>query len=104
MRLGGVAGETWAGTPCRRHMDRCVEVVARFGDTVIDVAHVSAHESYRIGTAPNVELAIAGLGCFPIVDAGLVRRPVGVQARGMTGMKQRLGPDARRELPFGRVL
>jgi hypothetical protein len=57
-----------------------VEVVARFAGTIIDVAHVSPTETYRIGTAPGCALAVPGLTCFPLVDAGKLRCPLGVPA------------------------
>jgi hypothetical protein len=62
-------------------MDRdVVEVVARFGATIIAVAHVGPNETYRIGTAPSANLAVPGLTSFPLVDGGTIRRPHGVHA------------------------
>ena len=58
-----------------------VEVVARFGGTIIDLAHVGPADTYRIGTAPGVDLVIPGLVCFPLVDGNTVRCPVGLSAR-----------------------
>ncbi len=58
-----------------------VEVVARFGATIVDLAHVGPTGTYRIGTAPGVDLAIPGLTCFPLVDGNTVRCPVGVPMR-----------------------
>ena len=58
-----------------------VEVISRFGDTVLDIAHVDATETYRIGTARDVDVAVPGLTSFPLVDRGIVRLPVGVPTR-----------------------
>lgn len=58
-----------------------VEVVARFAGTIIDLAHLGPDESYRIGTAPGNDLAVPGLTCFPLVDRGVVRCPIGMQVR-----------------------
>ena len=63
-----------------------VEVIARFGDTILDVRHLGDAGSYRIGSAPGVDLAVPGHTSFPIVDGRVVRFPVGVRAveRGAT--------------------
>jgi hypothetical protein len=62
-------------------MDRdVVEVVARFGATILDIAHVGPTEQYRIGTAPGTNLAVPGLTCFPLVDGGTIRKPHGIPA------------------------
>jgi len=58
-----------------------VEVVVRFGDTILDVAYVRPSETYRIGTLPGVELAVPGHTSFPLVSGGTIRCPVGVPAR-----------------------
>lgn len=58
-----------------------VEVVARFGGTIVDFAHVGPTGTYRIGTAPGVDLPIPGLTCFPLVDGNTVRCPVGLPVR-----------------------
>ena len=55
-----------------------VEVVARFGDTILEVVQVSPTEQFRIGTAPDVDLAVPGQTSFPLVDCGNVRCPIGV--------------------------
>jgi hypothetical protein len=57
-----------------------VEVVACFGDTIVDVAHIGPTGAYHIGTAPGVDLEVAGLTRFPLVDGRVVRCPVGMQA------------------------
>lgn len=57
-----------------------VEVLARFGDTIVDVAHVGAADAYRIGTAPGVNLAVPGLTRFPIVEGRTIRCPAGMRA------------------------
>jgi hypothetical protein len=62
-------------------MDRdVVEVVARFGATILDVAHVGPTDTYRIGTAATANLTVPGLTCFPLVDRGTIRRPHGIAA------------------------
>ena len=63
-----------------------VEVVAHFGDTVVAIAHLGPRDSYRIGHAPDVDLAIAGHTSFPLVDRGTLRLPLGapVEQRGST--------------------
>jgi hypothetical protein len=55
-----------------------VEVVVRFGDTILDVVYVRPHQTYRIGTAPGLELALPGHTSFPLVAGGRIRCPVGV--------------------------
>jgi hypothetical protein len=55
-----------------------VEVVVRLGETVLDSTHVAAKSRYRIGTARGCELAVGGLTCFPLVDGGTIRTPVGM--------------------------
>lgn len=57
-----------------------VEVVARFGGTIIDVAHVGPTDVYRIGTAPGTNLTVPGLTSFPLVDGAKIRHPHGVVA------------------------
>jgi hypothetical protein len=58
-----------------------VEVVVRFGDTILDVTYVRPHQTFRIGTAPGLELALPGLTSFPLVVDGAIRCPVGVPVR-----------------------
>lgn len=62
-----------------------VEVVARFGGTIIGVTHVGPTGTYRIGTAPGIELAVPGLTCFPLVAGRIVRCPVGMHAEERDG-------------------
>ncbi len=57
-----------------------VEVVVRFGDSVVDIAHVPPDAEYRIGTSPGVDLAVEGHTSFPLVAAGRIRCPLGVPA------------------------
>ena len=54
-----------------------VEVAVRFGDTLLDVAHVDATGAFRIGTAPDVDLAVLGYTSFPLVAHGKLRIPTG---------------------------
>lgn len=65
-----------------------VEVVARFGETVLDIAHLGASDTYRIGTAPGCELSVPGLTCFPLVAGGTVHCPVGIAASTMGAMTE----------------
>jgi hypothetical protein len=58
-----------------------VEVVVRFGDTILDVAYVRPHQTFRVGTAPGLELALPGHTSFPLVADGAIRCPVGVPVR-----------------------
>lgn len=58
-----------------------IEVLVRLGDTILDVAHVGPDETYRIGTAPGVDLAVEGHTSFPLVAGGNLCIPVGVVAR-----------------------
>lgn len=58
-----------------------VEVVVRFGDSVVDIAHVPPEAEYRIGTSPGVDLAVEGHTSFPLVAAGRIRCPLGVPVR-----------------------
>jgi hypothetical protein len=72
-----------------------VEVVARFGGTILDVTHVGPTETYRIGTAPGTSCAVPGLTCFPLVDRGTIRRPLGVDTVERDGwMELRVGEVA----------
>ena len=58
-----------------------VEVTVRFAGTLIDVVVVEPGGTYRLGSAPGVDLAIPGLLSFPLVDsAGLIRIPAGITA------------------------
>lgn len=63
-----------------------VEVIARWGETIVDVAHVGPRERYGIGTSPEAQLAVPGFGYFPVVDRGVVRTPATMEriARGAT--------------------
>ncbi|HEY5925946.1 MAG TPA: hypothetical protein VIV11_29865 [Kofleriaceae bacterium] len=57
-----------------------VEVVARFGGTILDVRHVGPTDTYLIGTAQGTHLSVPGLTCFPLVARGSVRLPLGLPA------------------------
>jgi len=63
-----------------------VEVVTRFGGTLLDVAYVERSDVFRIGTAPDADLAVPGYSSFPLVAQGNVRVPGGIDAaiRGAT--------------------
>ena len=58
-----------------------VELVARIGDTVLEVVHLPPGARFRIGSGPDVDLAVGSLGSFPVIDGGVVRVPAGVVAR-----------------------
>jgi hypothetical protein len=65
------------------------EIAVRFGDTTFDVRDV-ATGTFRIGTAPDVDLALDGLTSFPLVDwiateRCMLRIPAGVVARQADG-------------------
>ncbi len=58
-----------------------VEVTVRFAGTLIDAIVVEPGRSYRLGSAPGVDVPIPGLLSFPLVDsAGLIRIPAGLVA------------------------
>jgi hypothetical protein len=63
-----------------------VEVVARFGSTILDVAHLEPSDTYRIGSAPGTRLAVPGVTSFPLVTGGSVRCPVGMRASDEDGI------------------
>ncbi len=58
-------------------MDRCVEVVAKFGDTLIDVRLLPSGGGYRIGCAPGVDLPATVATDFPLVTGTTVNVPIG---------------------------
>ncbi len=89
-----------------------VEVTARFAGTLLVSAVVPARGEFRIGTAPEVELAVCGFTCFPLVGRdGLIRIPAGVTATRIVGGARyampetaaRLGVGDRIELALGHV-
>lgn len=89
-----------------------VEVTARFAGTRLVSAVVHASGEFRIGTAPEVELAVCGFTSFPLVGKdGLIRIPAGVTATRVVGgvrhampeTAARLGVGDRIELALGRV-
>src|SRR3569832_445721 len=61
---------------------RVAQVTASIGETVVDHVHISPGERYAIGSAPAVQLAIAGLDAVPLVASEprgfVVRRPIGL--------------------------
>jgi hypothetical protein len=61
-------------------MAMVVELVVRLGETILDVAHVPAERTYRIGTAPDCDFAVPGFTSYPLVDGGRVRCPTGIVA------------------------
>lgn len=65
-----------------------VEVVARFGDTILDVAHIGPTETYRIGTASDTQLAVRGITSFPLVDGNVVCCPLGMEASERGGVTE----------------
>jgi hypothetical protein len=58
------------------------QITARFGDSLVETVEIDRDGSYRIGTAPDVDLAVAQIGSFPIVTGDatgfIVRTPVGM--------------------------
>lgn len=72
-----------------------VELVVRFAGTLLAVTRVRPNERYLIGTARHVDLPLAGMTAFPLVDRGLVVRvPAGIDAK---------YDGERTELAFGLV-
>lgn len=58
-----------------------VEVTVRFAGTLLEVVVVGPGRSFRLGTAPGVDVAVTGLLSFPLVDtSGHVRIPAGLTA------------------------
>ncbi|MEO8843809.1 MAG: hypothetical protein ABI591_06800 [Kofleriaceae bacterium] len=58
------------------------QITARFSDSLLEVVELEHAGSYRIGAAPDVDLAVANIGSFPIVTGDatgfVVRTPVGM--------------------------
>jgi hypothetical protein len=88
------------------------QVTARFADTLLMAVRVEPGHELRIGTAPDVDLAVPGLGRFPLVGAdGLILIPAGAAATyvcngtrvPVADRSVRLGPGARLELVLGLV-
>ncbi|HLL25091.1 MAG TPA: hypothetical protein VK427_23310 [Kofleriaceae bacterium] len=77
-----------------------VEVTVRFGGNLIAVTRLAPGERFTIGTAPGVDLAVAGPTTFPLVDGFVVRLPVGVRASRAGG---ELAPGERIEVTLGLV-
>jgi hypothetical protein len=94
-----------------------VVVVARFASTLLEVARIDHGDTYRVGSAPDVDLPldVSPLTTFPLVgstaDGFVVRCPVGVPATcvardGQVSVAERelrLEPGMRVELTLGRV-
>jgi len=57
-----------------------VEVAARIGDSTIALVHLEGDQSFVIGSEPGCDLAVTGIGRFPLVAGDLVRIPAGVRA------------------------
>ncbi|MDB4963676.1 MAG: domain containing protein [Myxococcales bacterium] len=57
-----------------------VEVVARLGSTTLSIRYLGVGETYRIGTAPGLDLALRVATSFPLVERGVVRIPAGATA------------------------
>src|SRR5687768_9523871 len=55
-----------------------LELIVRLGDSVLDVRHLRRDDQFRIGTGPNVDLAVPGHTSFPLVDRAKIRVPIGV--------------------------
>lgn len=88
-----------------------VEVVARLGSSVVALTHLRDGATYRIGTAPGVDLAVPIATTFPLVERGVVRIPSGIQAivregsrsYAATALELWLGTGMRVELTIGLV-
>jgi len=64
-----------------------IEVTVRFAGTLLEVVVVGPGRSFRLGTAPGVDIAVTGLISFPLVDStGLIRIPAGLTARRQDGV------------------
>ena len=58
-----------------------VEVTVRFAGTLLEAVVIVPGRSFRLGSAPGVDVAVPGLISFPLVDSGgLVRIPAGLTA------------------------
>ena len=79
------------------------QITARFGDSLVEIVEIERHGSYRIGTAPGVDLAVAKIGSFPIVTGDatgfVVRTPVGTGE----ATDVRLAADQPVTLRFGMI-
>jgi hypothetical protein len=79
------------------------QITARFGDSLIEVVEIERDGSYRIGTAPDVDLAVANIGSFPIITGDVrgfrVRTPVGMGE----ASDVRLAADQPVTLRFGMI-
>lgn len=87
-----------------------IEVAVWFAGTLLEVVVVAPGRTFRLGTAPGVEVAVTGLFSFPLVDAaGLIRLPAGISARrndgGLlaAGAPIALASDATLALAIGRL-
>jgi hypothetical protein len=81
---------------------KIVEVVARIGDSTITQVHLEPDGRFVIGSEPGCDLAVPGIGRFPLVDGDLVRIPAGVRAN--VDGAVRLGDDTVEvELGLARV-
>jgi hypothetical protein len=85
------------------------EIAIRIGETMIDRAWVAAGEQFWIGEMPGTQLAVAGLGAFPLVtgtsDGFVLRVPVGtvlvLDGRTCGDRELRLDRDRIAVLAFG---
>jgi hypothetical protein len=79
------------------------QITARFGDSLVEIVEIERDGSYRIGTAPGVDLAVAKIGSFPIVTGDatgfVVRTPVGMG----DATDVRLAADQPVTLRFGMI-
>ena len=79
------------------------QITARFGDSLVETVEIDRDGSYRIGTAPDVDLAVAKIGSFPIVTGDatgfIVRTPVGMGE----ATAVRLAADQPVTLRFGMI-
>jgi len=77
------------------------QVEIRLGETTLDRAYIAAGERFWIGSLPGAQLAVAGIGLFPLVtgtsDGFTIRAPVGtalaIDGRASTAEELRLERD-----------
>ena len=85
------------------------EITIRVGETMLDRACVAAGEQFCIGELPGVQLAVAGIGAFPLVtgtpDGFVLRVPIGtalvLDGRVCNDTELRLAPERVARIRFG---
>ncbi|HEY1552878.1 MAG TPA: hypothetical protein VGG28_33845 [Kofleriaceae bacterium] len=85
------------------------EIATRLGDTTLDIVRIGPGERFTIGALAGVQLAVAGIGEFPLVESRgaqfVVRAPVGTPLRAgdrvLDDREHVLVPHARISLVLG---